>query len=76
MRIHTALLAIGGLVFLAGCEADAQRGDPPFLPGEADGLFMMESKPVGDPSGDPYRRHPQWLIEIPVGPAEPVEPLE
>jgi hypothetical protein len=69
MRMPNLLLLLGGLALLVGCEADAQRGDPPFEPGEADALFMMESKPVEDPSTDPYRAEPQWLIEIPVGPA-------
>lgn len=69
MRVSLLSLLLAGLAVLAGCEADAQRGDPPFEPGEADALFMMQGKPVEDPSTDPYRAEPQWLIEIPVGPA-------
>ncbi len=33
-----------------------------------DDMFLQESKPVGDPSADPYREGVTPLLKIPTGP--------
>jgi hypothetical protein len=75
MRSSIALLVLGGLVCLGGCEADAERGYPPLDPVEADILLRPQSRDAADPSDDPHRPEPQWLIEIPAE-RPPRQPLE